>query len=51
MALTDAGHEVVKSVLGKQRVLQTPEVELQHASHRVDIVVTLLINQRVVTCG
>lgn len=47
--LTDAGDEVIKPVLGKQRILQTPEVELQHASHRVDVVVALLINQRVIT--
>lgn len=49
LALTDAGDEVVKSFLGEQRVLQTPEVELQHACHRVDIMVVLLVRQRVVT--
>ena len=48
--LTDAGDEVIKPFLGKQRVLQTSEVELQHSSHRVDVTVALLVNQRVITC-
>lgn len=47
--LTDAGDEVIKSFLWKQRVLQTPKVELQHPGHRVDVVVALLVNQRVIT--
>lgn len=49
VVLTDTGEEVVKPVLGEQRVLQTPEVELQHSGDRVDVVVALLIDQRVVT--
>jgi len=47
--LTDAGDEVIEPLLGEQRVLQAPEVKLQHSSHRVDVVVALLVNQRVVT--
>lgn len=47
--LTDAGDEVIKPVLGKQRVLQTPEVELQHSSHRINVMVAFLVNQRIVT--
>lgn len=47
--LTDAGNEVVEPVLWKQRVLQTPEVQLQHPGHRVDVVVALLVYERVVT--
>lgn len=48
--LTDAGDEVIEPVLGKQRVLQTPEVELQHSSHRINVMVAFLVNQRIVTC-
>lgn len=48
--LTDAGNEVVEALLGEERVLQASEVELQHAGHRVDVSVALLVNQRVVTC-
>lgn len=48
MKLTDAGDEVVEPLLWKQRVLQTPEVKLQHSGHRVDVVVALLVDQRVV---
>lgn len=48
--LTDTGNEVVEAFLGEQRVLQATEVELQHAGHRVDVVVAFLVNQRVVTC-
>lgn len=49
VVLTDAGDEVIEPFLWKQRVLQTPEVELQHPGHRVDVMVALLVNQRVVT--
>ena len=49
LVLTDTGDEVVKPFLREQWVLQTPEVELQYSSHRVDVMVALLINQRVIT--
>ena len=49
MLLTDTGNEVVEPFLGKEGVLQPPEVELQHTGHRVDVMVILLVNQGVVT--
>lgn len=49
VVLTDAGDQVIEPFLWEQRVLQTPEVELQHPGHWVDVMVALLVNQRVVT--
>jgi len=47
--LTDADEQVVEPLLGEEGVLQTPEVQLEDAGHRVDVVVVLLVRQRVVT--
>lgn len=47
--LTDTGNEVVEAIFWKQRVFQSSEVKLQHSGHRVDVMVALLVNQRVVT--
>ena len=46
--LTDAGQQVVEPLLGEEGVLQTPEVQFENAGHRVDVMVVLLISQRVV---
>lgn len=47
-ALTDAGDEVIKPVLWKEGVLQTSEVEFENSCHRVNIMVILIICERVV---
>lgn len=47
--LTDAGEQIVEPLFGEQRVLQTPEVELENAGHRVDVMIVLIVCQRVVS--
>ena len=47
--LTDAGHQVVEDVLGEERVLQPPEVQLQDASYGVHVVVILVSSQGVLS--
>lgn len=47
-ALTDGGDEVIKPLLRKEGVLQTSEVKFENSSHRVDIMVILIICQRVI---
>lgn len=48
-ALTDAGHQVVEDVLGEERVLQAPEVQLQDASYGVHVMVILVPSQGVLS--
>ena len=45
---TDGGEEVIEPLFGEEWVLKPPEVELEHASHRVNVMVVLLICQGVV---
>lgn len=47
--LTDAGHQVVEDVLGEERVLQPPEVQLQDAGYGVHVVVILVPSQGVLS--
>lgn len=47
--LTDAGQQVIKPLFGEKRVLQATEVKFENASHRVDVVIILLICQRIVS--
>lgn len=49
MCLTGCGHEVEETLLGEQWVFQTPEVELKNACHRVDVMITLIIHQRILS--
>lgn len=49
--LTDAGHQVVEDVLGEERVLQPPEVQLQDAGYGVHVVVILVPSQGVLSWG
>lgn len=49
MWLTGCGHEVEETLLGEQWVFQTPEVELKNACHRVDVMITLIIHQRILS--
>lgn len=47
--LTDTGNQVVKPFLRKEGVFQPTEVELEDAGHRVNVVVALVIGQRIFT--
>lgn len=47
--LTDAGHQVVEDVLGEERVLEAPEVQLQDAGYGVHVVVILVPSQGVLS--
>lgn len=47
--LTDAGQQVIEPLFGEKRVLQTTEVKFENASHRVDVMIVLIIRQRVVS--
>lgn len=47
-ALTDAGDEIVELLLWEKRVVQVTEVHFQHARHRVNVMVILLVSQGVV---
>lgn len=47
--LTDAGQQIIEPLFGEKRVLQTTEVKFENASHRVDVVIILIIRQRVVS--
>lgn len=48
-SLTDAGEQVIEPLFGEQRVLQTPEVKFENASHWIDVMIVLIIRQRVVS--
>lgn len=47
--LTDAGQQIIEPLFGEKRVLQTAEVKFENASHRVDVVIILIIRQWVVS--
>lgn len=47
--LTDAGEQIIEPLFGEERVLQTPEVKFENTSHRVDVMIILIIRQRVVS--
>lgn len=49
--LTGGGYEIEETFLGEKRVFQPSKIELQDPSHRVDVVVTLVIHQGVFTCN
>lgn len=51
MRLTGCGYEVEETFFREQWVFQPSKIQLQHASHRVDVVITLIIHQRVLTCA
>lgn len=46
--LTDTLQQLGVAVVREERRLQAPEVELQHAGHRVQV--TLAVRQRIVSC-
>lgn len=48
-ALTDAGQQVTEPLFGEKRVFQSAEVELQNSSHRVDVVIALVVSQGVIS--
>lgn len=48
-ALTYAGQELTEPLFREQRVFQAAEVELQNSSHRVDVVIALVVSQGVVS--
>lgn len=48
--LTDAGEQIIEPLFGEERVLQAPEVKFENASHRIDVMIVLIIRQRVVSC-
>lgn len=50
MRLTGGGYEIEETFLREKRVFQPSKIELQDPSHRVDVVVTLVIHQGVFTC-
>lgn len=45
MWLTGSGYEVEETFFREQRVFQPPEVELKNARHRVDVMISLIIHQ------
>lgn len=47
--LTDAGQQLIEPLFGEKRILQTTEVKFEDASHRVDVMIILIIGQRVVS--
>jgi len=47
--LTDTRNEVVKPFLRKEGVFQPTEVQFQNTGHRVNIMVALVIGQRILT--
>lgn len=47
--LTDCGDQIKEALLGEKRVLQPSEIQLENASHRVDVMIALIINQWVLT--
>lgn len=46
--LTDTGQQIVESFFGEKRVFQTTKVKFENSSHRVDVMITLIICQRVI---
>lgn len=49
ISLTDTRNQIIKSFLRKEGVFQPTEIELQDTSDRVNVMVTLIISQRVFT--
>lgn len=49
IVLTDAGHQVMKDVLGEERVFQPPEVKLQDTSYGIHVMVVLVPSQGVLS--
>lgn len=47
--LTDTRNKIIKSFLRKDRVFQPSEIELQYSSNWVNVMVTLVICQRIFT--
>lgn len=47
--LTDACQQIIEPLFGEKRVLQATEVKFENASHRVDVMIILVIRQRVVS--
>lgn len=48
LVLTDTGQQIVESLFGEKRVFQTTEVKFENTSHGVDVMITLIICQRVI---
>lgn len=46
--LTDTGQQIVESLFGEKRVFQTTKVKFENTSHGVDVMITLIICQRVI---
>lgn len=49
MSLTSCGYEVKETLLGEQWIFKPPEVELEDPGHRVDVMVSLIVHQRILT--
>ncbi len=49
MWLTGCAYEVKETLLREQRVFQAPEVELQNAGNRVDVMIGLIVHQRILS--
>lgn len=49
MWLTGSGYEVKKTFFREQRIFKPPEVQLKNACHGVDIMISLIIHQRILT--
>lgn len=47
--LTDTGNQIMKDVLGEERVLQPSEVELQNSCYWIHVMVILIPSQRIFT--
>lgn len=47
--LTDAGQQIIEPLFGEKRVLQTTEVKFENAGHWVDVMIILIVRQRVVS--
>lgn len=47
--LTDARQQLIEPLFGEKRVLQTSEVQFENASHRIDVMIILIVCQRVIS--
>lgn len=50
MWLTGCGYEIEETLFREQRVFQPSKIQLHDTCHRVDVVLTLIIHQGVLTC-
>lgn len=46
--LTDTGQQIVESLFGEERIFQTTKVKFENTGHGVDVMIALIVCQRVI---